>query len=185
MKALAPIDFVAPRRPPRVGSAVLLGAAAALAWQGWHFWQDRDVLERQRDTSAAASRQAAAPQRSVTPLEQRQQAQLEQLARHLAAPWGDLLALLEHHGAGDVALERLEPDAAIGTLTLTARARHRAAMLAYVIALEHDARLASVLLAHHEIVPEVSGTSVVFTVQAVWRPARAVRARQETREAAP
>ena len=118
-------------------------------------WQDRDVLERQRDACAAASRQAAAPQRSVTPPEAAaQHAQLEQLARHLAAPWGDLLALFEQHGAGDVALVRLEPDAAIGRVTLTARARQRAAMLAYVIALEHDARLASVLLTHHKSVPD-------------------------------
>lgn len=173
MKLLTPIDFVAPRRSPGIGLALLALAAAALAWQGWLVWSDQQALNRQRDAFAATLRQASAPQRAVAPEERRAQAQLDHLSLHLAAPWNELMDMFEKHGRGDVALVRLEPDATTGMLTVTARARHRRVMLAYVMALENDKRLASVLLNHYETLHDVDGAPVQFSIHAVWRPGMA------------
>ncbi len=169
MKPLHRIDFVAPRRAAPPALVLLLLAAAALAWQGGLAWQGRSSLEQERAAFAASARQAAAPLPVAAPEERRRQQQIEQLAGHLAAPWDSLLLLFEEHGAGRVALLRLEPDAATGIVHVLARARHPRAMMDYVTALEDDARLESVLLNHHELLRDVSGTPVEFSVNAVWR----------------
>ena len=185
MKLLTPIDFVAPRRSPGVGLVLLALAAAALAWQGWLAWHDQQAFNQQRDAFAATLRQASAPQRVVAPEERRSQAQVEHLARQLSAPWDDLMALFEKHGVGDVALVRLEPDATTGMLTVTARARHRRVMLAYVMALENDRRLSSVLLNHYETLHDVDGAPVQFSIHAVWRPGvAALQSKSRTQEMA-
>ncbi len=185
MKHLTPIDFVAPRRLPRTGLALLTLAAAAIAWQGWLAWNDQQAFNQQRDAFAATLRQASAPQRVVAPEERRGQAQIDHLSRHLAAPWNELMDLFEKHGAGDIALVRLEPDATTGMLTVTARARHRRVMLAYVMALENDKRLASVLLNHYETLHDVEGAPVQFSIHAIWRPGvAAAQGKSSTQEMA-
>ncbi len=170
MKPITPIDFVAPRRSGRFGRALLALAVAGLAWQGGLAWNGQQALNQQREAFAAALKQAAVPQRVAAPQERRAQAQAELLSRQLAAPWDQLMDLFEKHGTGDIALVRLEPDATTGMVSLTARARHRRVMLAYVMALENDKRLSSVLLSHYETLRDVDGQPVQFTVQAVWRP---------------
>ena len=184
MKSLRRIDFVAPRRAAPASLALFLLAAALLAWQGWLAWQGRASLEHERAEFAAVARRVAAPQRVVSPEQRRQQQQIEQLAGHLAAPWDGLLTLFEEHGAGRVALVRLEPDAATGMVHVLARARHARAMMDYVTALESDARLASVLLSHHEVLREVAGAPVEFSVNAVWRAEVARPVRPALRETA-
>lgn len=184
MKPLRRIDFVAPRRAAPTALALLLLAAAALAWQGWLAWQGRGGLEQERAAFSALRRQAAAPLPVASPEQRRQQQQIEQLAGHFAAPWGDLLLLFEEHSVGRVALVRLEPDAATGMVHVLARARHTRAMMDYVTALENDARLASVLLSHHELLRDVSGAPVEFSVNAVWRAEVARRVRPAMRETA-
>jgi Tfp pilus assembly protein PilN len=171
MKRITPIDFVAPRRAAGIGRALLALAAAGLAWQGGLAWNAQQSLAQQAESFAVAMRQAAAPQRTAAPLQQRAQAQIEHLSRHLAAPWDQLMDLFEKHGNGDIALVRLEPDATTGVVSVTARARHRRIMLAYVMALENDKRLSSVLLNHYETLHDVDGAPVQFSVHAVWRPA--------------
>ena len=185
MKTITPIDFVARRSVPGAGLAMLALAAGVLAWQGWLVWQDQRTLQQQRDAFATLTQQADAPARVVSAQERRPLARIDELARHLAAPWDELLALFEKHGAGDVALVRLEPDAASGLVTLTARARHRRVMMAYVIALENDSRLSSVLLNHHESLPDVEGTPVQFSVTAQWRPGTPQRSKTASQEMTP
>ena len=179
MRPITTIDFVARRSLPSAGVTMLLLAAGVLAWQGWLAWQDQRAMQHQRDAFAASTRQAEVPQKATSPAERRQIAQIEFVARHLAAPWDQLLAMFEKHGAGEVALVRIEPDASTGLVTLTARARDRRVMMAYVIALENDLRLSSVLLNHHETLGDVDGAPVLFAITAQWRavsaqPAKAV-----------
>jgi hypothetical protein len=181
MKPIASVDLIGNRSMPGVGMPLLALAVAALAWQSWLAWSGQAAFEQQREAFAVTLRQAAVPRPPVAPEEQRTQLQMEHLARHLAAPWNELMALFEKHGAGDVALVSLEPDATTGIVTLTARARHRRAMLAYVMALEKDVRLSSVLLDRHETLHEVEGTPVQFSLHAVWRPAVAQQAAQAAR----
>lgn len=184
MKTITPIDFVARRSVPGTGLALLALAALALAWQGWLTWQDQRMLQHQREAFATLTHQADAPPRVVSAEERRQLAQIAQLSRHLAAPWDELLALFEKHGAGDVALVRLEPDASTGLVNLTARARHRRVMMAYLLALESDPRLSAVLLTHHETLPDVEGTPVQFSITAQWRPGSPQRGKTATQEMA-
>ena len=176
MRPIRRIDFIEPHGASRAALALLLLAGALLAWQGWLAWQGQQALQTDRATLAAVTRQAAAPLPSASPEQRREWARIEQLAGHFAAPWDELLAAFEEHGAGRVALVRLEPDAATGIVHLLARARQPRAMMDYVTALEADARLASVLLNHHELLRDVPGTPVEFAVSAVWRVELARRA---------
>ncbi len=176
MKLITPIDFMAPRRAGGLGRMLLALAAAGLAWQAGLAWNEQQALDQQREAFAGALKSAAIPQRAVAPEERRSQAQADALARQLAAPWDQLMDLFEKHGAGNIALVRLEPDATTGVVSVTARARHRRVMLAYVMALENDKRLGSVLLNHYETLREVDGAPVQFSIHAVWRPGMVVNA---------
>ena len=182
MKKIFPVDFVARPGLPSAGALLMLVAAGALTWQGWMAWQDQEALQHQREAFASLARQTAVPQRMASADEGRQMAQFETVARRLAAPWNELLGLFEKHGAGDVALVRLEPDASTGLVTLTARARNRRVMMAYLLALESDPRLLSVLLNHHEVLADVEGTPVQFSITAQWRAAEPHRAKAGAQE---
>ena len=170
MKKISPVDFVARRTVPPTGLALLLLAGGVLAWQGWLAWQDQRALQNQREAFATMLRPSDGAPKALSAQERQWQAQINQVARHLTAPWDELLSLFEKHGAGDVALVRLEPDAGTGLVTLTARARHRRVMMAYLIALENDPHLTSVLLNQHEVLAEVEGAPVQFSITAQWRP---------------
>jgi hypothetical protein len=185
MKPITRIDFIAPRRTSPFALALLLLATVALAWQAWLVWQGQRAVQHQRAALAVSARQAVVPSSSPSPQQRRMHVRLEQLAWHLAAPWDELLDLFERHGTGEVALVRLEPDAASGVVNLLARARDRHAMMVYVVSLESDPRLTSVLLRQHEVLVGADGAPVQFSVSAVWRPGQAQRARPALQEIAP
>ncbi len=168
MKGLIPIDFASRPAWPRVGTLALAAATLVLGWQAWSAWQQQQVLQHQDERFATQLRQLNVPQRGTSAVERKHRAQFDAVERHLAAPWDELLKSFERHGAGDVAMVRFEPDAGTGTLTVVARARHRRVMMAYVMALEADPRLASVLLTSHESLPDVEGTPVQFSISARW-----------------
>lgn len=183
MKGLISIDFASRPALPRAGTLALAAAALVLGWQGWSSWQEQQALAHQDERFAAQLRQLNVPQRGSGAGERKQRAQFDAVERHLAAPWDELLRSFERHGAGDVALVRFEPDAGTGNLTVVARARHRRVMMAYVMALEADPRLAQVLLTSHELLPDVEGTPVQFSISARWWSGLGTAAGAQAKEA--
>jgi Tfp pilus assembly protein PilN len=70
-----------------------------------------------------------------------------------------------------VALLAVEPSAARRSVRLSAEARDAQAMLAWLQALQRDARLAQVLLVSHQVQTQTPGTPVRFQIQASWAEA--------------
>lgn len=163
------IDFLAPAPRRGLGLALLAAAALALAWQGLEATRALQRLEQERrGLGALVARRSAAPA-AMTAEDRRRHAQLDALARYLAAPWAELLSALEERRPGQAVLQRVEQDAATGSIRLTVRARHAEAMMAYVTALEADRRLANVLLHRHEPDGEAAGGALRFELSADWR----------------
>ncbi|MBS0437453.1 MAG: hypothetical protein JSR75_21625 [Proteobacteria bacterium] len=169
MKSPARIDLLAgePRRYP--GLVLLAVALAVLAWQGWDAARAVQRLEQERAGLAALAPRRTATEPAMSAEDRRRHAQLEALARYLAAPWADLLAALEERRPGQAVLQRIEQDAASGAIRLTARARHAEAMMAWVQALEADRRLGNVLLHRHEPEAEAAGGALRFELSAQWQ----------------
>lgn len=163
------IDFLAPAPRRGLGLALLAAAALALAWQGLEATRALQRLEQERrGLGALVARRSAAPA-AMTAEDRRRHAQLDALARYLAAPWAELLAALEERRPGQAVLQRVEQDAATGSIRLTVRARHAEAMMAYVTALEADRRLANVLLHRHEPDGDAAAGALRFELSADWR----------------
>jgi Tfp pilus assembly protein PilN len=137
------------------------------------------ALDRQRTLaqSLAAVEQRRASEapppvvRAVTPQQLARERQLRDAARGLHTPWADLLAALEGAPADSVALLAVEPSAARRSVRLSAEARDAQAMLAWLQALQRDARLAQVLLVSHQVQTQTPGTPVRFQIQASWAEA--------------
>jgi Tfp pilus assembly protein PilN len=169
MKADLRIDFIGPRRRPAAGMLLAGLASLAFAWQAQQAYADFDLLQRQRVGLAGLQRQAAAPLApTMSPADIKRHAQIEALARQLATPWEDLLALFEQRVPSKVVLMKFEPDAAEGRLEITGRAPDARRLGEYLVALESDPRLGDVMLHHHEVLRADAGGSVEFTLGASW-----------------
>jgi Tfp pilus assembly protein PilN len=168
MKFGSPIDFIARRRWPAIGVSLALLACIVVAWKGALVLEDVDVLQRQRRGLAALQRQPGTVKPAMSAEDIKRHGQIDALARHLATPWGSLLALFEQHAPSGVVLVKLQPDATTGRIELTGRAPATKAVADYVIALEHDPRLSDVLLHHHELLRDDPGAGIEFTVGAGW-----------------
>jgi hypothetical protein len=180
MKSPARIDFLAPAPRRGLGIVLLAVAAALLAWQGWAALRALQRLDQERSGLASLAPRRTSADGAMSADDRRRHAQLEALARYLAAPWGELLAVFEERRPGHAVLQRIEQDAATGSVRLTARAHHAEAMMAYVTALEGDRRLRGVLLHRHEPDVDASAGALRFELSAEWQgggelPARAAR----------
>jgi Tfp pilus assembly protein PilN len=155
----------------RVALAVgllLLAAALLQMATAWRARSQEAMLLGAVDTgSADGARAKRAPAKTdAAALAKLRSAQ--SVARHLTTPWVDLLASLESAPQEAVALMSFEPSAAKQTVRLTAEAKDAKAMLAYLQALQHDARLASVVLTSHQVQAQAPGTPLRFQIQAGW-----------------
>lgn len=169
MRSLARIDFLGRTHRRGLGTSLLLITIAWLGWQAWLTWQEYTMLERERAGLAALTRQSRPATTEMSSLDRRRHAQLDALARYLAAPWHELLAVFEQRAPGQAVLQRIEQDAQTGTVRLTARARHAEAMVQYVTLLERDPRVASVLLHQHESDGALPGSPLLFQLSATWK----------------
>jgi Tfp pilus assembly protein PilN len=93
----------------------------------------------------------------------------ESVVRQLTVPWAALIGALEHASARDVALLQLQPDTDQRQLRLTAEARDREAMFAYVRRLEQSPALADVHLVSHQVQNEDPQRPVQFSLQAALK----------------
>jgi Tfp pilus assembly protein PilN len=93
----------------------------------------------------------------------------EAVVRQLTVPWGALVGALEQASSRDVALLQLQPDAEQRHLRLTAEARDREAMFAYLRRLEAAPALAEVHLVSHQVQNEDPQRPIQFSLQADLR----------------
>jgi hypothetical protein len=92
----------------------------------------------------------------------------DNIAGRLTLPWADLFDALEASSNNTVALLALEPDLSKRVLRITAEAKNKADMLAYVARLNEDRRLLNVHLMDHQLQAQTPGDPVRFSVQASW-----------------
>jgi Tfp pilus assembly protein PilN len=92
----------------------------------------------------------------------------DSIAQRLTLPWADLFDALESSSNNSVALLALEPDLPKRLLRITAEAKNKADMLAYVNRLNEDRRLLNVHLMDHQLQAQTPGEPVRFSIQASW-----------------
>jgi hypothetical protein len=92
------------------------------------------------------------------------------VAERLTLPWDDLLQAIEGGSAEGVAVLALEPDATKRTVRLTAEVKTRSDMLKYVRRLSADSRLREVHLIEYQVLAQIPGSPVRFSLSATWVP---------------
>ena len=160
------LDFVHPRpAPARLGWALLLLGCLALAWAGWRYQNVSAAHEAVSARLAALSpKPVAGSRRAVAPAETDAPA----TRRLLDADWGRLLDALEQSRPANVALLRVEAEAARGSLLVAATAKDAAAMLAYLERLEKLPVLTRVVLVSHQDEETEGLKTVRFDLRAQW-----------------
>jgi Tfp pilus assembly protein PilN len=88
--------------------------------------------------------------------------------QHLTLPWTRLFAAIESTDKQNVALLSLQPDASKRRITIGGEARHLAAMLDYVRALEKGNMLSRVYVTSHEVQRQDPQHPVRFMLEASW-----------------
>lgn len=167
------IDFApGARRVSWTGRGLLAAGAALLALglaQGGRLLEQRAQAQaafadvQARRTGGTAASPAQRPDARQVALIRA----TRQVAGDLTTPWSRLLASLGSTGK-EVALLSVEPSVAKRSVRLTAEARDATEMLAYLAALQHDARLSYVVLLSHQVQLQAPGTPIRFQVQAQW-----------------
>lgn len=162
------VDLLGRRRQAALGWLLLAAGLALLAWQGQRLWQVQSSLEAEREGVARLARAAVRPAApAMSAADVRRHAQLERMARHLAAPWADMLALVERSSGRQVQLLHLTPDAESGRVAFTAQAANAAALSAFMLQLEKSPVLADVQILRHD--RSATGPGIEFDAEARWR----------------
>lgn len=160
------LDFVARRRAPAAWGWLLLALGAAYAaWAGWRHEAIAAALDGQQVRLDRLAPMAERPERLKIPSD----AAATRAHRLLGTDWQALLRSLEQSRPANIALLRLEADAAEGAVTLYGKARNPAAMLAYLKTLEGVAVLSDISLTRHGVTDEDGEHGVDFLVHAHWR----------------
>ena len=168
MTRLPSIVFVAAPGPRWAGWLMATVAGACLtasALQSWHF----EAETRARAARLSTTEAARSPRSSPGSADRALLLQARNIAVQLSAPWDELLGVFEQHTPDAVGLLKLEPDAKAALVRVTAQAATADAMVAYLAALESDARLTDVILASHQVDRDTRGRPLRFTVIAGWR----------------
>lgn len=169
------LDFRRRRRPARLpGILLLLAGLAAAAVLGAAYEQTRRDMALLEDAlaelSRAAARRSAPRQPGDVRLLGEQIRRANLVLGQLGTPWDELFSLLESAHNRDIALLAIEPDAARGSVRITAEARQVAAMHAYLGRLRATRKLSQVLLQSHQIQLQDPDKPVRFTLAARWVP---------------
>lgn len=161
------LDYLAPPRRARWPGLLLLALSLTLA--GYLLERYRDA--RQERVLLEAESGLLSPERRPVRALPRERLEAEAKAaeavvRQLSVPWAGLIGALEHAASRDVALLQLQPDADQRRLRLTAEARDRDAMFAYLRRLEAAPALAEVHLVSHQVQNEDPQRPIQFSLQA-------------------
>jgi Tfp pilus assembly protein PilN len=164
------LDYLAPpRRTIWPGLAML---ALSLALGGYLLARYQDA--RQARVRIEAESGLLSPERRPARALPRERLQAEAKAaeavvRQLTVPWAGLIGALERASNRDVALLQLQPDADQRRLRLTAEARDREAMFAYLRRLETSPALLEVHLVSHQVQNDDPQRPIQFSLQAALR----------------
>lgn len=164
------LDYLA--RPRRAAWPGLLVLALSLALGGMLFTRYQDA--RQALVRIEAESGLLSPERRPARALPRERLEAEKksaeaVVRQLTVPWAALIGALEKASLRDVALLQLQPDADQRRLRLTAEARDREAMFAYLRRLESAPALAEVVLVSHQVQSEDPKRPIRFSLQAGLR----------------
>lgn len=164
------LDYLAPARRARWPGLVVLALSLALgAWLVARYGEARREIVRIETESGLMSPERR-PARALPRERLEAQARAaEAVVRQLSVPWGALIGALEQSSTRDVALLQLQPDADQRRLRLTAEARDREAMFAYLRRLESAPALGDVHLVSHQVQNEDPQRPIQFAVQAALR----------------
>ncbi|MGZ9005686.1 MAG: hypothetical protein ACXW20_18075 [Burkholderiales bacterium] len=133
-------------------------------------------LNRQKDdleaSAARAERKRVPVARGLSEQDTKRYAEenkvADSIAERLTLPWADLFNALEASSSSHVALLALEPGVPKRVLRITAEARNKNDMLAYVNGLNEEQRLVNVHLMDHQLQAQTPGEPVRFSIQASW-----------------
>ena len=168
------LDFVSPRAPLTVASALLLllgvVAAASAFLEYRHLENRRAGLELKLDATLRAShRDPAADARAAGMSEQ-----AGRVVQELGTPWTKLLAELEaasRDTSGQIAVLSIEPDHAKHNVRVTGESRDLPLMLTYIKRLQQSALLRYPMLDSHDVKTDDPQHPVRFALSAEWREA--------------
>ena len=164
------LDYLAPpRRAAWPGVLILVASLGLGAHLGMRYHEGKQALVRIETESGLLS-----PERRPVRALPRERLQAESKAadlvvRQLTVPWAGLVAALEKAATPNTALLQLQPDADQRRLRLTAEARDREAMFAYVQRLEGSPALADVHLVSHQVQNEDPQRPIQFSLQATLK----------------
>lgn len=163
------LDYLAPRRRPWLGVAIL---AAAVALAGHLVLRYRGVqLERTALVARLALLETG--QRAVRPASAARAAQesrdVEAVLRQLALPWPQVIESIEATADPEVALLQLQPEPERRLLRLTAEAGTPEAMLGFVHRLGESRSLSDAHLVSHQLTRDRPARPIQFVAQATLR----------------
>jgi hypothetical protein len=162
------LDYLASRRPPRWPGVLVLAVSLALAATLFSRWREAQLELARLDAAGMVSfERRAAPVPEARLAEEVKAA--EAVVRSLALPWAALVRAVEQAATREVALLQLQPDPQARQLRLSAEARHREAMFAYVRRLASAEGLAEVHLVSHQVNRDDPQRPVQFSLQATLK----------------
>ena len=164
------LDFAAPPAAARSGRILLGLGVVALVAGGISFGLAWEQRQRERAELVALAERGGAQHRNArnaTAADAGAMRVAALVSRDLSAPWPELMRSMEASRSRDIALVRIEPIAARGSLRITADARHADAMIDYLEQLRAQG-LAEVALTSHQVQEKQPGTPIRFQAQARW-----------------
>lgn len=165
------LDYQRPRQH-RSGLALFAAGCLAAAAVGYAAWQQGEAvavlevrlarIERPRPTAPASAARAA----DAAQAERLREARAVQAL--LDRPWSPLFQTIEAARDPDIALLGIEPDAGRGLVRITAEARRREAMLAYLDRLGQTPVLHDAILIEHQVQKQVAERPIRFSLSVLW-----------------
>jgi len=166
------LDYVASPRPPLWLGVLVLAAALGIGAELFARYHDAQLELARLEAATSLVSPQRRPARAVPKerLDEEVRA-AEAVVRQLTLPWASLIETLERAATREVAVLQLQPDAQTRALRLTAEARNREAMFAYVRRLAAAQSLADVHVLSHQVQLDDPQKPIQFTVQAAIKAA--------------
>ncbi len=167
------LDFL--RRRRRAGWAAWTLLAVAFAFVADLGWSWRQLSMEAARREAIRFERVHEPRRadfvriSAQPVRESELLAARDTLRRLSVPWDGLFGALEAAQTERVWLLAIEPDADIGTVTLSGEARDYLAALSYVANLEQQKMLSRVHLIRHETRATDPQRPLAFAISASWK----------------
>ena len=150
-------------RAARTGAGWVL-LALALAFAAHAAFSFARLKSEIAEYEARLARSAAARAETARRASPAELAAVREAAKRLSLPWTELFKAVEGAASDDVAVLAIEPDAATGTVLITADTLSYLAALAYVRSLAASGALSQVHLVRHEW----KAGAMEFSVSADW-----------------